>query len=836
MHLGDLQPLIWLLALLILAFGFAFSLVDRPLAKRVSASLLRALAVVLIVLAVCEPSWRAESERVHSAYVVDVSASVDLDGVMSALDEIDESIGHLRSGDSWSLIAMGSGTRRFATVEEFRQTLSAWIEGLADEDFRAGSDLSGALDAVRLTLPANAGARVTLFTDAKPTGHAIDEALHALDDSGVDLRLRPVPGLSDPEVAVVGITPSPAYAFEGQVVRLRTTVMSNTDTQAELRIVHSDVVVERRPLELTAGKAQVVEVSVPMLSPGRSVWMAEILSESDHFIHNNSASCTINVSGRARVLVLHEDPNELRSFRRAMSEQDIIVEVRKPGGVPRSLEELLAFDAVVLSDIAATDFQTEQLEMLRVFVADFGGGLAMLGSENSFGLGGYYQTPVEEALPLTSRYEQEKEQPSLAMVLVIDKSGSMSGTPIALARQAAKAAVDLLSSRDQIGVVGFDQQAVIAVEMQPAVDTASIQSSIDRMDAGGGTYMYQGMLAGYEMLERTGAKIKHMIVLGDGQTVQADHEGLIESLGAIGVTVSMVALGGGADRSLMSRLAELGRGRYYETMDPSTVPQIFTRETMQASRSAIKETVSGAVPITDHPMMSGFREATLPLLFGFVMTRAKPTSHLILATETGEPLLAVCNYGLGSGLAYTSDLTDRWGGEWLAWPGFGQFWAQALRSIIRPPGGQDLVVQSEIIDDLWTVRLQHEDIGVDAASIHPWIGEVMTPAGRTEKVEVVPVGVGRYALQVPLRDRSALTLRLVDPATASLRILHYDRPYPEEYNLSDESDEQLMALERFDPGSIRTGLSPAMESYRLAPWFLLLSVCCVVAGVVLRRV
>ena len=79
----------------------------------------------------------------------------------------------------------------------------------------------------------------------------------------------------------------------------------------------------------------------------------------------------------------------------------------------------------------------------------------MLGSDNSFGLGGYHRTPVEEVLPLVSRFEKETEKPSMALALVIDKSGSMSGQPIALARQAATACSSRLEASLDEGVLTF---------------------------------------------------------------------------------------------------------------------------------------------------------------------------------------------------------------------------------------------------------------------------------------------------------------------------------------------------------------------------------------------
>ena len=64
---------------------------------------------------------------------------------------------------------------------------------------------------------------------------------------------------------------------------------------------------------------------------------------------------------------------------------------------------------------------------IRTYVQDLGGGLVMIGGDQAFGLGGYYKTTIEEILPVRSDFEKEKEKPSIAMVLVIDKSGSMDG-------------------------------------------------------------------------------------------------------------------------------------------------------------------------------------------------------------------------------------------------------------------------------------------------------------------------------------------------------------------------------------------------------------------------
>ena len=181
--------------------------------------------------------------------------------------------------------------------------------------------------------------------------------------------------------------------------------------------------------------------------------------------------------------------------------------------MPDSLRGLLAFDGIILADVPATSLRPEQMRWLKDYVTKFGGGLMMLGSENTFGIGGYYRTPVEEVLPLVSRFEKEKEKPSLAMVLVIDKSGSMSGEPIVMARQAARATAELLSGRDQIAVLGFDSNPQLICDLTPASAQAQIAGAIDSLDAGGGTDLQPAMVQAREILEGASAKIKHLSLI-----------------------------------------------------------------------------------------------------------------------------------------------------------------------------------------------------------------------------------------------------------------------------------------------------------------------------------
>ena len=444
----------------------------------------------------------------------------------------------------------------FEKVEDLRELLKKWQEGIADDEFRSESRLADALLNTRLAFPSGKSRRVAVFSDGHETRSQLEGALDTLAAEDVDVRFQQVEGLKKTEASIVSIDPSSSYAYQGEMIRMNVEIASNKSMKATLRILHKGVAVRNQEITVDARPDNRFIVDVEMTTPGPSVWTAELIPEDDFFPINNQLATTVNVKGKPRILFLHRDPTDMRPFSRALKEQDFEVDVRGQHGLPESMEEMLAFDTIVLADVPATDLTARQMDLLRKYVSDFGGGLAMLGSDNSFGLGGYYKTPVEEVLPLISRFEKEKEKPSLSMVLVIDKSGSMSGQPIELARQAAKATVELLGARDKIAVIGFDSNAQVVCEMRSAAERDSVTAAIDSLDAGGGTDVFPGMQVGREMLDTAGTKVKHMIILSDGQTAEADHLGLTQAMADSGITVSTVALGSGAARELMASIAE----------------------------------------------------------------------------------------------------------------------------------------------------------------------------------------------------------------------------------------------------------------------------------------
>ena len=520
-----------------------------------------------------------------------------------------------------------------------------------------------------------------LISDGNPTlGDAMKAA--ASMRGKVEVLATPLPGRTEPEVQLSSVS-APAQVLQGEPFQVEVLVDSNhADDAGRIEVYRGDIKVADQPVKLKAGENRIV-LKQTIDAGGLTPVTARLRGYQDTLLDNNSDFALVSAAGKPRVLLLESEPDQAKHLTWALEEQNIQVDVRPPRGAPENLAELQNYDLLVLSNVPATSLTLRQMEVARTYVRDLGGGLIMLGGDQSFGLGGYYKSTLEEILPVRSDFEKEKEKPSLAMMLVIDKSGSMGGEKIEMAKEAARAAVELLGPSDKVGVLAFEGENFWISELHPCTDKGFVLDRIAGLEAGGGTNMAPAMEEAYETLKTAVAKLKHVIILTDGISQPGDFEGIAQAMNGDRITVSTVAMGSDADQNLLEEIARTGNGRFYLADDPAQVPQIFAKETVTASKSAINEQPFSPAVVRPTQVLSELKLDEAPFLLGYVITRPKPTSEVILATEAGDPLLAWWRYGLGMSVAFTSDAKARWAAEWLTWPQFGQFWAQVVRHALR---------------------------------------------------------------------------------------------------------------------------------------------------------
>ena len=607
---------------------------------------------------------------------------------------------------------------------------------------RKGTDVAAALQVAAAAIPPFYVPRIVLLSDGNPTnGDALKVA--ASLNGKVDVFTSTLPVRDDPEVQLSAVT-APAQVLQGEPFNVEVLIDSNhDDNQGRLEVYRGDIKVAGQPVALKKGENRIV-LKQTIDQGGLTPITARLKGYKDTLLDNNSDFGLVSAAGKPRRTFGRQRPGPGQAF--DLGARGTKHAGRRPPAPRRSRQPGRAAKLRSPHAFKRTGHRISlrQMEVARTYVQDLGGGLIMLGGDQSFGLGGYYKSSLEEILPVRSDFEKEKEKPSLAMMLVIDKSGSMGGEKIEMAKEAARAAVELMGPSDKVGVLAFEGENFWVSELHPCSDKGFVLDRIAALEAGGGTVMAPAMEEAHETLRGAVAKLKHVIILTDGISAPGDFEGIAQAMAADRITCSTVAMGGDADQSLLEEIARLGSGRFYVADDPAQVPQIFAKETVTASKSAINEQPFAPTIVRSTQVLSEIRLDEAPFLLGYVVTRPKPTAEVILATEAGDPLLAWWRYGLGMTAAFTSDAKARWAAEWLSWPQFGQFWAQVVRHSLRRAETKGTLVQVERAGRKAVVALDAIEPSGKFLNRATTELTLVDPRLATSKIEMAQVAPGRY--------------------------------------------------------------------------------------------
>ncbi|HEY2509601.1 MAG TPA: VWA domain-containing protein [Polyangiaceae bacterium] len=805
-----------MLGLVLLAPYFVWmigrSLADLPLPQRVMAVVLRCGFVALLALGLSRVARTATTQKVCTVYLVDVSDSVPDASLEDARAEVQRG---LDAKPYDALVRLVTFARRPRAVpladdaktvppfERHEAPVASPAKGEAKAGLGAGTDLASALQLAYGLYPSGYLRRAVILSDGVQTdGDLLAESSRARR-FGVKLYAvpyhRPVPG----EVAVRDLR-APDRVRVGEPFEMHAQIFSSRAQSVKVTLKQGEAINGLdgvRTVALQAGDNDVPFKSVVRVA-GEVTYALDVSDiPEDRFVENNRYAVTLAVPGRPSVLYVEGASQRASYLANALTAQELDVDVRGPSELPSSLRELERYDFVILSDTPAEQVSLTQQDALEQYVRDLGGGFLFAGGENGYGLGGWYHTTVERILPVRMDAEKRRDEPGVAMVLVIDRSGSMSGLPLEMAKAAAKATADTLAPDDLLEVVAFDSQPTRIVKMTPAKHRARIQNDIARIQPGGGTEIFSALDSGYQALTVTRARRKHIILLTDGQAPQNGIRDLVQAMSAEGITVSSVGLGTGIDETLLRMISDLGGGRFYKVVDPQALPRVFTRETEMVSRSAAVEEYFQPKVAAPADFLRGIDVGAAPYLHGYVATKLKPPpAQEILESELGEPILARWHVGLGWSLAWTSDVKNLWAVEWLRWPQYGQFWGQLVHEHMRQKKRQQLDMRAEIDPATGHVRAAIDAIDADDTFENGLEAKLKVtgpePSGEVRDVPMRQTAPGRYESDFPL-DRygsfllhASLEKAVDDPngkggapkkGTVAESFGHVTNPYPREY-------------------------------------------------------
>jgi len=449
------------------------------------------------------------------------------------------------------------------------------------------------------------------------------------------------------------------------------------------------------------------------------------------------------------------------------------------------------------------------MEALQVYVRDLGRGLVAVGGPRAYGAGGYTDTPLEETLPVDMGVKDREKQPEVALVVVIDKSGSMDachcntfgggaggGTGIAgvrkvdIGKEAILRAAAALTANDEFGVVAFDERANWVVRTGPIIPLDQVQGAIAGIQPTGNTNIYAGLDQAVESLEGARATRRHIILLTDGWSSSGQYEEILGRMKTAGITLSTVGAGGGSN-PFLENLARQGGGRFYDAANPASIPDIFLKETQQVSGQQIVEEPFFPILTGSSPILRGLEDG-LPRLLGYNGTTPKPAAQTVLVTARDDPLLAQWQYGLGRAVAWTSDTTGRWARSWIGWEGFTRFASQLVSWTF--PGEESGGIEASFETRGGETTLRVESVAADGSPRDFYSTRATIVGPDLEPVDValpqvapgvyeVPLGElpsGAYAIRVnhvrPGTPPLGRTVGLVAPTAAEYRMLGANEP------------------------------------------------------------
>lgn len=766
MPLSFEQP-IWLLLLLAALPLWWLARRSEPVLGRTKARtslLLRILVVVLLTGSLSRPMLLRRGEGVTAMIVLDESRSVPASVRARAVRFIEvASADRERPQDRVGLITVAAEAEIAALPQE---------STVLSEIGHAGPNEETSLEAgVRLalaTLPKDTANRIVLLSDGNETVGSVMAAAEEARAAGVPIDVVPLEYAHENEIVFEELR-APSRARLGQPVEVRMTIRAPREARGILRAWVDDEPIDLDPSAPGTGMAVTLkggpsQFPLPLTFDRPGAHRVRAIFEpaagaGDGIEENNVGEAIVFVSGEGRVLLVDGSGGaETHLLAQVMQRASIAAEVASPKVLEGGAPYLSAFDAVVLANVPRWELDNDADRAMHSYVHDLGGGLAMIGGDQSFGAGGWIDSETARALPVRLDPPQTRQIMRGALALVMHSCEMPQGNY--WGKQVAISAIEALTRLDYCGIVVFDWSsgttgASWAYPMQQVGDKRDALAAANAMQVGDMPDFGPSLRLALEGLTKVKGGVKHAIVISDGDPA-APGAALLNDFRRERVTItSVLVVGHGtqADHDKMKFMAESTGGRFYHVRNPKDLPQIFIKEASVVSRSLLQE--GRFTPIVQ-PMAGGPTKgiSVVPPIDGFVLTVPREgMAQMPITVETPEgrdPLFASWNYGLGRSIAFTSDLTGRWGSAWVAWPGASAFWEQAIRWIMRPPQPRDAVLRTTLEGSRGVVELESTSGGSGRIE-----ARLVGPDGRASTLLLRQVAPGRWRGEFDASQRGA---------------------------------------------------------------------------------
>lgn len=728
----------------------------------------RAVVVALLVLGLAEPLIATTDGSGGVVFAIDRSASIDRDAAAEAERWLNEALAAAPDGRRAAVIAFGA--KPILTVPPGVATSLALDPGDAAQNGAIDPNFSNIASGLGLAraLPLGGGQRIVLLSDgAENLGSAISEAAQAMQD-GAPIDVLPIRGISSDDLRVEGVS-GPSSAWQGEPITILAGVETGQAGPATVELLVDGEVKSTIDAELPQGLSS-QSFTLSDLAPGFHAIDVRVAGSGDANLRQDDDLMPhgIVVRDRPRLLLIVPVGGDAGIMRDILTRGGADVTVTPPEDVPSRLSELGAWDGFVLDNVPAPALTYDQVAGLREATRTLGRGLIVIGGTSAYGPGAYAGTPLEEALPVTVKVTDGRERQRVALLLIMDKSGSMGYDPlngmgkIDMAKEAGRLAAGALSPGDQIGLIAFNDRQEWVVPLTTITDAASL-AEIDRLISGiepdGGTEILPALAVGLDAIRNADADARHIVLLSDGKArtgTRESYQRLLDDVLTDRTTLSTISIGQDADTDLLNFLADKGGGRFHVSETDADIPRLTLQEARSAGSQSIIRGSFRPIQLAPSPILAGVDPRTLPDLAGYDFAEAKPDAQVILTSDREDPVLAKWQYGLGRVVAWTADDGSDLAASWADWAGNDAFWAAMVRWALPDPERRPITVATrrEGTDVVLTVSTNRG--AADFAATFPTFATVSTADGTTVVTqELTSSAPGEYSLRLPAPQAGA---------------------------------------------------------------------------------
>lgn len=743
-----------------------------------------------------------QRERENVYLLVDRSPSV---GATTSQKEITNQLD--------AIIAANSGKRFELIYFAKRASITAPIPSSSlslteTSSFGEGTDLEAAVKLALATFPGEGEKHIVLLSDGNITD-GLKQAISMARHSSAPISTLSLGRMATEDVRLSKLE-LPDQIESDQPFSIQASVTANQEGNGLLAFYLDGELRLAKEVELQSGLKR-FSFTDTLSEKGTHTYRVVIKRPQDPISENDSLSTLVKISDRPKLLVVARGRSQtIISLLEAIGKPYVLTT-----NIP-SLEELASYQMVLLTGISGRDLTAKDIHVFKTFVADLGGGLLTVEGEEE--LRGMAKEEIEELLPVSYTRPQKAREASLAVVFVLDRSSSMRGhatgaTKIEILKETAAASINLLKEDDLVGVVAFDRNFDWLIPIQPVGNGEKIYNGLRQLEAGGGTDIYYPLVAALDKLKDVQARVKHILLLSDGKTINEyrDFPGLRARLEGLQdeITLSTIAIGPSPNIQLLQKLVQAGSGTLYRAYDFSSLPKISMQATQRLSRSRF---ITGEIEV-DGKLAQG-ELAHIPPVHGYALTYPKPTAAVLLWADE-DPLLACWQLGLGKVAVLNTDLYGKWTKEWLGWSKSGLLLDKMLSTVetgIAPTFG--LSPSAKLTDREVLIQVDARNQDGEFANFLKLEALLIPTENKAVFSQIAP---GFYRASFLRPNEGGYALKMLDHSRNKSAVLPFSVPYPAEYRRTGVDQDKLKLIAEATGGKfVEDEIIPELGDHQIA--------------------